>query len=156
MLRYGVYDKEGPSSWTYNNISNCYYNTTYNIYIYPVDSIEQEIYKAKAVAMYTATNSSTYPVFNDGYQYTNLVTTINSSAYSYMIIPKTEGDYPSYISFRNQTNLLTVEKLKTNNITNMDYMFAGCTNLTEVNSNDWNLNKVTSAKDIFYRCNNLK
>jgi hypothetical protein len=106
--------------------------------------------------MYTASNANVTPVFNSGFAYTKTTTDLGNGTFKIAIIANTDGQYPSSISFSNQTDLLSVQRLKTDNLITLDYMFAGCTNLTEVNSNDWNLNKVTSAKDIFYRCNNLK
>lgn len=41
-----------------------------------------------------------------------------------------EDIYPNDVSFNGMTDLLSIEKLKSDKITNADYMFAGCSNLT--------------------------
>ena len=145
-------------TWTNAMSTNkCYYCTSTNIYIYPVANVEQA-YKENelCIATYTTSNSDTTPVFNSGYTYTKKITNLNNGTFKIVITANIEGQYPSSISFRNQADLLSVQKLKTDNLITLDYMFAGCTKLTEVNSSNWNLDKVTSAKDIFYKCNNLK
>ena len=43
-----------------------------------------------------------------------------------------ENAHPNKISFNGMTNLLSVEYITSDSITNADYMFAGCTNLTYV------------------------
>ena len=75
-----------------------------------------------------------------------------------MITANTDGQYPSSISFRDQADLLSVTRLVTNNITNMDYMFANCTGLTpnSINTRTWNTSKVTSASHTFDGCTNIK
>ena len=143
--------------WVKDNVNNCYVCNEANAYIYPVANVEQA-YKENEllVATYITSNSNMTPVFNSDYAYTKELTDLNNGTFKVVITANTAGQYPSSISFSNQADLLSVQKLKTDNLITLDYMFAGCTNLTEVDSSSWNLNKVTSAKDVFYKCNNLK
>jgi hypothetical protein len=65
------------------------------------------------------------------------------------------GKLPSSISFNGETNLLTVEKLKIDNITDTSYMFNGCSNLTSVCAMDWDTSKITKADYMFAGCSKL-
>lgn len=144
-------------TWTNDVVTNgCYYNTAYNIYIYPVADVNAVMKLGKVTALYTAKNQIT-PVFNTGYQYNYNATLLSNNAYSIEITPKTEGDFPSIISFRDQSDLLTVSLLDTRNVTNMDYMFANCSKLnTAIDMALWDLSKVTSASHTFDGCTSIK
>ena len=40
-------------------------------------------------------------------------------------------------------------------VTNMGYMFAGCTNLVDLNISNWNVVNLQYVSNMFYGCNNL-
>ena len=59
---------------------------------------------------------------------------------------------PTRISFGNKSNIKTIKKLKgldTSNVTNMDYMFDGCSSLTSVDLSNFDTSKVTSMNRFF-------
>ena len=49
---------------------------------------------------------------------------------------------------------LNLNNFNTNNVTNMFRMFYGCSSLEELNLNNFNTNKVTDIGSMFYRCSN--
>ena len=119
-------------SWTNDTANNHYYNTAYNIYIYPTSNVAQT-YKDNEllVARYTMSSganvipevdSSTITTMED---ITNDDGTITRSVY---LDESQAVEFPSSISFNGETDLLTVEKLKTENIVNGTNMFKGCSN----------------------------
>ena len=64
-----------------------------------------------------------------------------------------------YAWFYNNTNLTTIEGieyLNTENVTNMGYMFAGCTALKSLDLTKFNTAKVTSMEYMFNKCSALK
>ena len=50
---------------------------------------------------------------------------------------------------------LDLSKWDTSNVTNMDYMFGGCTSLTELDISNFNIEKVKSLSNMFYNCSKL-
>ena len=64
-----------------------------------------------------------------------------------------------YAWFYNNTNLTTIEGieyLNTENVTNMGYMFAGCSALKSLDLTKFNTAKVTSMEYMFNKCSALK
>lgn len=60
--------------------------------------------------------------------------------------------------FRNMTTLRRVSglsNLKMENVTDMSYMFSGCTRLAELEADHWDVSKVTSMTGIFDGCDAL-
>ena len=106
------------------------------------------------VAKYTATNNNTFPIFNEGIKYkSNIIK--NKEVYEYVLILEDKEQLPSSISFRDKSNLLTVEYLNISNVTTMNSMFNGCSKLTSLDVSDWDTSKVTNMSYMFYNCNNL-
>ena len=65
---------------------------------------------------------------------------------------------PTSISFGNESNIKSIKKLKgldTSNVTNMAYMFRGCSALTSLNLSNWDTSKVTNMKGMFNNCSSL-
>ena len=147
-------------TWTNDMSTNrCYYNTAQNIYIYPVANVEQtykdnELLLAKST-MNSGTNvvpevdSTTLITMEDT---TNDDSTITRSVY---LDESQKGKLLSSISFNGETGLLTVEKLKIDNISDASYMFNGCSNLTSVRAMDWDTSKITKADYMFAGCSKL-
>ena len=50
---------------------------------------------------------------------------------------------------------LYLSNFKTNNVTNMSWMFDGCSSLKELNLNNFHTNKVTNMSWMFSRCSSL-
>ena len=106
------------------------------------------------IARYTARDENTFPTFNSEFSYTYTVTKING-VNEYSIIADSMDNLPTSISFGGKSNLLTVEYLNTDNITNMSYMFYNCTNLTSLDLSNFNTSNVTNMGYMFDGCNNL-
>ena len=138
-----------------------YYNTVANLYVYPVDDVEDtykenEIY-AKCIAYYTTNARGVVPVFNTGYEYEVEETKLNDGTFTVMIKP-VANVAPSSISFANNKNLLSVTRINTSNLTNLDNAFMNCTGLTKgsVEYQRWDLSNIKSARNIFNGCTNIK
>ena len=54
------------------------------------------------------------------------------------------------------TKIYDIEKWNVSNVTTMEYMFNGCTNLKELDLSNWNTSKVTNMNSAFSSCNSLK
>ena len=105
------------------------------------------------VAKYTCNASGLVPTFNSGYQYT--VEEVNNDGV-YTVEIYSYDDFSS-CSFRNKTQLLTVEYLKvTSKVTSMSYMFQNCSSLTQLDVSKWDTSKVTTMDGMFQNCVNLK
>ena len=50
---------------------------------------------------------------------------------------------------------INLSNFNTNNVTNMNRMFYGCSSLTNINLSNFNTNNVTNMNSMFYGCNNL-
>ena len=62
------------------------------------------------------------------------------------------------VSFIGQSDLISVEKLNTSELTSIDYLFAGCkglTSLESVNYEDWDLSNIKSSSHVFDGCENI-
>ena len=94
----------------------------------------------------------TLPDFEVGFTYTT-TDTINNDGTTTRII---ESDtLPNCIYFESKTGLIEVEYLETSNITDMDSMFSGCTNLVSLNGTGWNTSNVRSMYSTFHDCTSL-
>ena len=74
-----------------------------------------------------------------------------------MIIGNKEYEITEKYNIKNINNDILIIKLKgINNITNMSYMFYGCSSLTSLSDiSKWNTNNVTDMSYIFYGCSSL-
>ena len=50
--------------------------------------------------------------------------------------------------------VLNINNFNTNNVTNMSWMFSGCSSLKKLNLNNFNTNNVTDMRYMFYGCSN--
>lgn len=98
-------------------------------------------------------NSSinTFPTFNEGY------------TYSYFDIDNGDGTttrtiytthIPTSINFIGCTGLLEVNKLDIRGINSARGLFRQCSNLTKVESSDWDTSNITDMYTLFYACPN--
>jgi hypothetical protein len=147
-------------TWTNQmTTSGRYYNTTYNISIYPVTNVKQA-YKENELLLTTYTmksganvvpevGSATMTTIEDT---TNDNGTITRNVY---IDESQTANPPKSLSFTGSTDLLKVDKLKMDNIEDATSMFEGCTNLTYVNTNDWDTSKLINTTRMFKDCSSL-
>ena len=146
-------------TWINDTANNRYYNTAQNIYIYPVSNVKQA-YKENELllAKYTMNSgANVVPEVDSATMITTEDITNNNGTITrsvYFDEPQA-GKLPSSISFNGATNLLTVQKLKIDNITNASYMFNGCSNLTSICATDWDTSKITKADYMFAGCSKL-
>ena len=114
-----------------------------------------EEYPENTVAVYTVSGTSAVAPFSVSDKASDWLETCrdNGDGTSTMII--TASTPPTLIRFQNRTQLLSVEYINTDNITNMGYMFSGCTALTSVNCSNWDTDNVTSMNNMFNGCSSL-
>ena len=70
------------------------------------------------------------------------------------LVPKSMGGW-----FRNMANLkeiIGLEKVKTHHVTDMSYLFAGCSLLNGINIDGWDVSAVTDFTGIFQDCTAYK
>lgn len=119
-------------------------------YSYSIDNLRFP----NEIANYTASDANTFPTFNDEFKYSYVVNEQGGS-YNYRILADDMDNLPTSISFRDKSNLLTVEYLNVNKVTNMNSMFYNCSSLTSLDASNWDTSKVTTMVDAFYGCSNL-
>ena len=117
------------------------------------NSIENVTFNG-TVAVYTASDANTFPVFNEGFEYKSIVLK-RGDDYQYTLIAKDKEELPTQISFGDRGNLLTVEYLNTSNVTNMYQMFYNCQLLTSLDLSSFNTSNVTSMQNMFDSCKSL-
>lgn len=143
-------------TWTNDMTTNgCYYNTSQNIYIYPVTNVAQvyaEKQSSTVVARYIM-SSEVAPQMPSGIGYRTEDTNNNDGTTTRTIY--SDGDGVTSMKFTNASGLLQVEQIKMDNITDASYMFSNCSNLTYVNTRDWNTSKLTNMDYMFYNCSSL-
>ena len=115
------------------------------IYINPYD-----------ILIYTSKASGVVPSFNSGYTgYSKEETDNGDGTYTTHIRTNDLEVLPTTISFNGKSNLLTVDKINTSNITSMRSMFKGCNALTSLDVSNFYTSKVTDMYEMFYQCNAL-
>ena len=168
-IRNDYYTLTGTTiTWTNDTTYNRYYNTAYNIYIYPVDNVKQAYRENELlIAKYTMKKgSNVVPEMDSSTMFITKDITIYNGAIinnvetgvierSVYLDESQERKLPSSISFNGATDLLTVEKLKVDNVTDASYMFNGCSNLESVCAMDWNTSKIAKADYMFKGCSKL-
>ena len=85
------------------------------------------------------------------YPYSNMVTKVefDNSFADYKTLTSTA--YWFY-GFRNLTEIVGIENLKTDNVTDMSSMFYSCSNLTNLNLNSFNTGNVMNLSSMFMYC----
>ena len=126
-------------------------------YIYNTDAqSEYEYNNPRTIAKYTCNAKGVLPTFNSGYTAYKVAERDNGDGtYTTRIIADDIGNLPTSISFAKKTGLLSVSYINTNNITTMNGMFDGCSNLVSVNMANANTTKNTSCQVMFRNCNHL-
>ena len=139
---------KGSITWTNDTINGCYYNTAYNIYIYPVDDVGLLYAKYELpIAIYTTTNTSMRP------RTTSLANGIASEVIGNQvtIYPNSKYDVATYVSFNDSKEITSIYKIG-NAIENMDNAFCSCYNLTGSPVCGPNVINMSNA---YYCCNKL-
>ena len=70
------------------------------------------------------------------------------------VITNNNTDY-QYLFFNSNSTEIDVSNLDTSKVTNMSYMFSGCTSLTELDVSSWDTSNVTDMNNIFVNCLSL-
>ena len=106
------------------------------------------------IAVYTFNNSnaSLFPSFNSGYTY-EYTDVDNGDGTTTRTI--TNDSLPTYISFSEQSKLVSLSYLNTSNVTDMSSMFYNCSNLISVDVSSFDTSNVTTMSYMFSFCNNL-
>ena len=107
------------------------------------------------IARYTASDWNTLPTFNSEFTYTYDITKLDDGIYEYSIMADSMDNLPTQISFNGKSELLTVEYLNIDNVTNMTFMFYNCINLTSLDVGGWDVGNVTNTCYMFDGCTNL-
>jgi hypothetical protein len=134
-------------TWTNKVSTNGYYfNTAYNIYIYPVANVENERYKDRMISYYTTNNSMrpTVSGLTGGYR-----TDVEGNRVT--ITRNVSSEIPSSIDFRGSKELTSIYAIS-NQITNMSNMFRNCTSLT---GNPICAENVTNMANTYYGCTSI-
>ncbi len=156
-------------TWTNDTANNRYYNAVQNVYIYPVNDPsllykENELEIAKYIVNgtnYTVPVVQKEVVASDG---TKELVDIGITSESIdngdgtrtVLVYSNDDVQPNKISFDYMTELISVEKLKSDQITNADYMFRGCKKLTSICNGNFELPNVETAVGIYQGCYNLQ
>ena len=157
-LRYSSIDTQNTiipllPTRTSSNVGNIWIETT-------TDDIVSQAYakywhittQGYLVAKYTTTDRYRYPTFNSGFFYTSQLYEENDGQYVVGII--SAQDIQS-ISFAGQTSLISVDRLM---ITDKcrSFTFDGCSNVSYINSTNWNTSSVTTMYVTFNNCTSLQ
>ena len=106
---------------------------------------------------YTASDTTTLPyeLLHGSSNYTTSIT--GDGPYTYTISTDDIEDLPTKISFKNCTNLLTVDYIcDTSQISDMSRMFKDCTNLTSIEFDGFDVSNVTTMDSMFWGCSSLE
>ena len=106
------------------------------------------------IAAYTASDHNTFPKFNTNFKYSYVIIETDG-IYTYKILADNMNNLPTSISFSGKSSLLSVEYLNVDKVTNYENMFQNCSNLTSLDTSNWDTSKATNMASMFYGCNNL-
>ena len=125
----------------FNNLVNINYNNNFNIskvtnmsYMFlPAESGDWD-----SVVVLTTNNNDVKPT---------LLNKINNSNVELMAVPS--------LSYYSSLEKLDLGDFNTSNVTNMNYMFCGCSSLTSIDLKNFNTSNVTNMNRMFYNCSSL-
>ena len=128
----------------------------YDDYVHEVDNLRLQ----NEVLRYTASAENVFPTFSAEaeFQYNSIVTQ-KDGLYEYVIVAKDPNNLPTQITFSNGTvkdYFITVDYIDTSNCNTMMSMFYFCTNLVSVNLTGCNTSKVTDMNYMFQGCTSLE
>ena len=110
---------------------------------------------ALVIAKYTANATGVLPGFNTEFIYTYDEIDNDDGTYTTKVYTDSLDNLPTRISFSGKTTLLTVDKLNTSRVTNMEQMFRECTGLTSLDLSKLDTSNVTDMSSMFYDCSGL-
>ena len=151
-------------SWSFAYTDEEYVNITQpkdeliNSYEYKYNAFydtEYEFDNPYEIARYTSSASGVLPGFNTEFGYTYDEKDNGDGTYTTMVYTDSLDNLPTNISFYNMKTLISVERLNTSKVTNMNNMFSGCSKLTEINLSGFDTSSVTAMASMFNNCSNL-
>ena len=116
---------------------------------------EYEFDNPYEIAKYTSSASGLLPTFNSEFTYTYDEIDNEDGTYTIKVYADSLDILPTWLSYQNKTNLLSVEKLKTGVLVSAEAMFQGCSSLTSVNVSQMDVSNVGQIYRMFYGCNKL-
>ena len=127
-------------------------------YIYNVDKeSEYEYNDPRTIAKYTCNAKGVLPTFNSGYTDYRVSEMDNGDGtYTTSIIADDISNLPTTINFKGIKQLQKVYYLNTSAVTDMSFMFNGCSNLTYINADNLVHSGVTTLAYLFATCANLE
>ena len=118
---------------------------------------EYTYHHPNTVVVYTTFTSGLVPTFNSAFRLYSVNEVNNGNgSYTVTITASINNDAPTSISFRDMTDLYSVDYINDTKLTTMYAMFAGCTNLTILDVSNWDTSMVTSMNSMFQYCTNLQ
>ena len=161
------YDAEvnrGGESFKIPNVSYC--NDVKDVHFNPYNLIK--FY----VGEITGTTPQTVNIYTDATNHLDVTVSEGNKWYSYLLpkdkgLYKIQGDSVKKVVVKadidgsqgiipNSVVEASFKGSNTSKVTNMGYMFSGCTSLTSLDISGWNTSKVTFATSMFEGCTNLK
>ena len=127
-------------------------------YVYNIDINSEYTYvDPKTIVQYKCTSIDKSVKLSDGYSaYKKNETNNGDGTYTVSIIADDLSNLPTFVEFQQiGAALLEVMYINTDNITNMLNMFKGCSNLTSVNTSNWDTTNVFSMGYMFHGCSSL-
>ena len=127
-------------------------------YFYNVDKeSEYEYNNPRTIAKYTCNAKGVLPTFNGGYTAYKVSETDNGDGtYTTSIIADDVSILPTVIKFQGKNQLQKVHYLNTSAVTDMSFMFNGCSNLTSINADNLVHRGVKNLSYLFITCTNLE
>ena len=116
---------------------------------------EYEFDNPYEIARYTSSASGVLPRFNTEFTYTYDEIDNGDGTYTTKVYADNLDNLPTNISFNKKTTLLTVDKLDTSKVTNMEAMFQDCSNLTSLDVSRFDTGNVTTMGNMFQGCSKL-
>ena len=127
-------------------------------YFYNVDKeSEYEYNDPRTIAKYICNAKGVVPTFNSGYVAYKVNERDNGDGtYTTSIIADDISNLPTTINFKGIKQLQKVYYLNTSAVTDMSFMFNGCSNLTYINADNLVHSGVTTLAYLFITCTNLE
>ena len=115
-----------------------------------------ELVNLLEIARYTTNATGVLPTFNTDFTGYEVGTTDNGNGtYTIRIATNNLENMPSTIYFRDNSSLLTVEKIAIPGLTDISQMIENCANVTYINVSDLDVSQVTIMNRALRKCNNL-